>query len=165
MTITTPTDLLFDQLRDIYSFETQLAKAFPNVWRRSINGELRSLLQSHSVTTEAQAGRVHGIFELYGVPLGSYPCKAMAGLIEGGDAHLASAQTSALRDLMVIAHCLRIQEYQRAAYEITRRIAEKVGFEPVVGVLSAHLSEEMAASDGLRELEPRIFELTREPIG
>jgi ferritin-like metal-binding protein YciE len=83
-------------------------------------------------------------------------------LLEGGDSHLAAARMPATRDLMMIAHCLRIEHYEIAAYEITTRLAERLGLDLEGQALSELLAEEDRVINLLHELEPSIYSKARE---
>jgi ferritin-like metal-binding protein YciE len=157
--ILTPHDLFFDQLRDLYSMEDQLCDAMPTLAALSSEPGLRATIQEHSSETTAQFSEILCIFDRHGVPTGDDKCQAMSGLIQGGESHLEKVPNKATRDLMMIAHCLRIEHYELAAYEITRRLASRLGFMMEVGVLSELLEQEQRMAATLLQLEPDIFEL------
>jgi ferritin-like metal-binding protein YciE len=159
MKVTSSNDLLWDQLRDLHSVESQLTAELPRLYRKTTHPELRMALEEHASETERQAARLKEIFEWNGVEIGSDKCKAMAGLIKGGRAHLKAVENPHVRDLMMIAHCLRIEQYEIAAYEITRSLAAKTGSARIAEVLDQLLAEEKRARDRCWELEPMVFEL------
>ena len=159
----TPLDLFFDQLRDLYSAETQLSESLPKLVTMTSCPELRELLLNHSEQTNQQQTRLLGIFDHHGVAPGTDKCKAMEGLIEGGEAHLRNVDEPRTRDLMMIAHCLRVEYYEIAAYGITHRLGERLGFADEAAVLKQMLSEEEGAARGLRILECSVFDLAIQP--
>jgi len=150
-------DLYIDQLRDLHSMTSQVALSLPKLGATAANEELRTLILMHGDETDRQRAIVMEIFARRGEDLGSDRCKAVAGLIEGGDKHLANATVPPIRDLMMIAHCLRIEHYEIAAYEITARLAERLGLDAEAQILSELLSEQDRMAVGLLELESRIF--------
>ena len=164
MDIHSPTDLFFDQLRDLYSVEQQLSRALPALAAETFDPELRRLLLDHSDETAWQRAELEEIFRHHGVPVGGDTSKAMAGLIEGGNSHLAMVSHPGVRDLMMVAHCLRIEHYQMAAYEITTALASGIGFRAEAGVLGSLLELEEDAAAALETLEPRIFDRACEPL-
>jgi ferritin-like metal-binding protein YciE len=153
----TPTDLLFDQLRDLYSAEDQLCDALPKLVDLIVNPPLRVAILNHIDETTGHFSELLRIFERHGVPAGSDRCQAMAGLIKGGESHLEGVNNEATRDLMMIAHCLRIEQYKIAAYEISLRLAGRLGFIIEAGVLSELHAQEKQMAAKLLELEPDIF--------
>lgn len=140
--LTQPSDLIFDQLRDIYSVESQVAQTLPDLSRIAARPELRDLLAKQTSLTLQQKYRVAGIFEKHGQEPGNDESKGMKGLIEGGNEHLALALDDAVRDLMLIAHCSRITCYEIAAYHFTTTLAESLGYYEEAETLSTIWEEE-----------------------
>ena len=162
MKIESPKDLLFDQLRDLRSVEEQLVKALPELVEKAEYPGLVKMLRSHAAETENQLARLDGLFERYAINTRTDKCKAMAGLLKGGACHLKKVSNPRTRDLMMVAHCLRIEQYEIAAYEITVRLARQTGFEPVEQILNELVARERAAKSQLEQIEPAIFGLSQE---
>ncbi len=154
-----PQDLLFDQLRDAYSVEDQLCDALPRLVVLASDAALRAAILEHTSETTGHFSELLCIFDRHGISPGNDTSLAMAALIKGGESHLQRACSEATRDLMMIAHCLRIAHYEIAAYEITLRLASRLGFMIEVGILSELLSEEKRMAARLCGMEPAIFEL------
>lgn len=157
MATRTPRDLFFDQLRDLYSAEQQLSESLPLLVTLTSCDELRNLLVAHARQTDQQLVNLYRMFARHGLVPGNDKCRAMEGLIEGGESHLRAVEEPNTRDLMMIAHCLRVEYYEIAAYGITQRLAEGIGFDHEAEILKQSLSEEEAVARGLRALEPKIF--------
>lgn len=158
MKTVTPKDLFFDQLRDLHSVETQLVASLPTLVQRVSFPALAAAIARHAEETKRQAEVIASIFAVHNVEIGDDECKAMKGLIEGGDAHLEEVEVPTTRDLMMVAHCSRVEHYEIAAYGITLRLAQQLGLSDEAGLLSAILSEERAALAKLDEIEPILFE-------
>lgn len=158
-TVNTPFELLFDQLRDIHSAAVQLRKSLPVLVELSSSEDLRDLIAYHAEQNLDQIVQINTIFERYGESPGNDKCKAMAGLIEGGTAHLNDVRSPHTRDLMMIAHCLRIEYYKMAAYEITTLLSERLGLMREPETLSGMLAEEKEIASSLTLLEPELFEI------
>jgi len=158
----TPFELLFDQLRDIHSMEVQLGESMPHLVSLCTNEELRDLLVSHSQQNSDQIAEIVTIFERHGQSPGNDKSKAMAGLIEGGTAHLESVQSPHTRDLMMIAHCLRIEYYEMAAYEFTTLLSRRLGLMREPEILSQLLAEEEEMAASLMSLEPQLFAIAND---
>ena len=153
----TPIELFFDQLRDIHSMEDQLCEAVPPLVSLCTNDGLRELIAGHARQGARQRAEVSAIFEWHGEAAGDR-CKAMAGLIEGGAAHLEGVRSAHSRDLMMIAHCLRVNYYAMAAYEFTILLAGRLGLKREVGVLRRFLADEKKMAMALMLLEPGVFD-------
>lgn len=144
-----PRDLFFDQLRDIHSVESQVALTLPDLTRLAALPELRELLAVQTSVTLEQKRRVTSIFEKYGQTPGNDESKGMKGLIEGGNEHLALALDDTVRDLMLVAHCSRIKNYEIAAYHFATTLAEDLGYDDEAEALAASWEEERDAFQAL----------------
>ena len=158
-TAITPSDLFFDQLRDLYSVEVQLCESMPHLVSLCTNEELRKLIAQHAHQNCNQIAEITSIFQRYDVSHGNDKSKAMEGLIEGGTSHLEAVHCPATRDLMMIAHCLRIEFYEMAAYEFTTLLSGRLGMMREPSILSELLAEEKEMAAALMQLEPSIFEI------
>lgn len=158
----TPHDLFFDQLLDLLSMEGQLAEAIPRLPELCHDAQLTEMLEAHAIETALHRAVVLQILEDHGVPTEMDECKAIAGLIDGGEKHLQAVEHPLTRDLMMIAHCLRVQHYQIAAYEITSRLADCLLLPQEAGLLQSALRYESAFAADLLALQPRLFETAQQ---
>ena len=157
----TPCDLFFDQLRELYSVECQLGFSLAKLAAKATHAGLRGLLLHHAEETEHQRVQLSRILAGHGLQAGPEKCKAMEGLIAAADAQLSKSEDLRTRDLAIIAHCLRVENYEISAYGIASRLAGRLGMTVEAGVLSSILCEEDFAMKSLRELECQVFELAR----
>ena len=157
MKIRNPNDLFFDQLRDICSVESQLILAFPDLAGKAESDGLRRWLLEHEEKTPRQKQLVLAIFRRHGEDPGGDICKAMKGLIDGGNEHLAKTGDSVVRDLLLVAHCNRIKHYEIAAYEFATNLAASIGLSKEQGELGAILDEEREATRALAEIGAGLF--------
>lgn len=156
----TPLELFFDQLRDLYSMEIQLCESMPDLVTLCTNEALRDLVLTHAHQNRQHIDRVSAMFEWHDKSPGDDNCRAMAGLIEGGTAHLEAVRCPNIRDLMMIAHCLRIEYYEMAAYEFTALISGRLGLMRESGIIDELLADEKAMAAALLLLEPDLFAAT-----
>ncbi len=154
MQIDTHQKLLIDQLQDILSFEKQLEEAMPELVEMACSPELTELLEDHLEETRRHRSRVERILDRLSAEEGNSPCKAMQGLIEGGSHHLKQTEGADIRDLLLIAHCTRIEAYEIAAYNFTISIAERLGFNEEAELLRESKNDEQQTSDQLSYLSP-----------
>ena len=134
-----------DQLRDIYSAETQLITALPEMIRHSSNDELRDAFTHHLDETKAQLSRIILICDGQGIEPGGEECDAMKGLIKEATKHIGQTEPGDVRDAVLIACANRVEHYEIAAYGVARAFAELLGYDEDVDMLTRSLEEEAAA--------------------
>ena len=78
-------DLYLNELRDLYSAETQLIEALPKMADAATAPELKQAFSSHLRETRIQAQRLEQIFQDLGEKASGETCEAMQGLIEEGE--------------------------------------------------------------------------------
>lgn len=164
MKLATMNDLLEDQLKDLYSAETQLLKAMPKMIEKASSPALIEALESHARETEMQIGRLEKIQTLMECTLKGKKCKAMEGLIEEGSEALEATGPENLVDLLIVAAAQRIEHYEISAYGTAAAIADQLGEEEVAELLRETLQEESAADEKLTAVSySDLFSSTAEP--
>jgi ferritin-like metal-binding protein YciE len=139
-------EVLVDELRDMYSAENQLVKALPKLAKGAINKELKSLFTAHLEETKGQVLRLKQVFELLGEkPTGEH-CNGMEGVIEEGADALEKDEEGASFDSGIIGAALRTEHYEIAGYTATIEMAKVLGLSDVAGLLTENLNEELAAA-------------------
>jgi ferritin-like metal-binding protein YciE len=135
-------ELYVDELKDIYSAETQLVKALPKMAKAAVSAELRNGFEQHLEQTKGHVDRLEQIFRgLDQKPTGKH-CSGMEGLIkEGAEAAEEDYQGDA-KDAALIGAAQRVEHYEIAAYGTVRAMAEKLGESEAVKLLSQTLQEE-----------------------
>jgi ferritin-like metal-binding protein YciE len=135
-------ELYVDELKDIYSAETQLVKALPKMAKAAVSAELRNGFEQHLEQTKGHVGRLEQICDdLDETPTGKH-CKGMEGLIrEGGEAAEEDYKGDA-KDAALIGAAQRVEHYEIAAYGTVRAMAEKLGETEAAKLLSQTLQEE-----------------------
>lgn len=162
MTLNTSKDIFFDQLKDLNSVEDQVAGTLPDLVAWASTEPLATVLDAHRRATERHRQEVKAIFVAHGVDPGDDICKAMQGLIEGGNKHLGMAGNPTVRDLLLVAHSSRIAHYAIAAYGFTFAIAESVGFCPEAHGLAEILEEQKTFLSDLEAVGYQVFGV---PVG
>ncbi|GHF77577.1 DUF892 family protein [Deinococcus ficus] len=105
-------DLYLEQLRDLYSAETQLLKALPKMAASATDPDLKQGFEDHLVQTQEQVGRLEGLFQE----------------LEQDPGLIAAAQ--------------RIEHYEIAGYGTVAAYADLLGLERQAMVLRTTLEEE-----------------------
>jgi ferritin-like metal-binding protein YciE len=139
-------EVLVDELRDMYSAENQLVKALPKMAQGAINKELKSLFTLHLDETKGQVDRLKQVFEILGEkPTGEH-CNGMEGVIEEGADALENDEDGASFDSGLVGAALRTEHYEIAGYTATIEMAKVLGLPDVAGLLTENLNEELTAA-------------------
>jgi ferritin-like metal-binding protein YciE len=77
-------ELYIDELRDLYSAETQLTKALPKMAKASSNTELRQAFEEHLRQTSEHVSRLEQIFDMLEEKPTGKKCLGMEGLVKEG---------------------------------------------------------------------------------
>jgi ferritin-like metal-binding protein YciE len=141
MKLRTLHDVFVDQLKDLYSAESQLIRSMPKMAKMSKTPELIQCLQEHLKVTERQRKRLDQIGELLGEKLTGKSCKAMKGLLEEGK-EAEESDKGPLRDSLIVAAAQRIEHYEISAYGTARAMAQALEKPQVAELLDATLQEE-----------------------
>ena len=94
--------LFVEELRDLYSAETQLVKALPKMAKAAEHDELRSAFESHLEETQEHVNRLERVFEAMEERPKSKKCKAMQGLIQEGEDLIKEEALAVLGDVVVV---------------------------------------------------------------
>ncbi len=145
-------DLLVDQLKDLYSAETQLVKALPKMAKGASNEELKQAIEEHLAETKNQVQRLERIFEELDESPKGKKCKGMEGLIEEGAEVLDEDGEESVIDAGIIAAAKRVEHYEIAAYGCARTFASRLGMDDAVNLLQETLDEEANCDKKLTDL-------------
>jgi ferritin-like metal-binding protein YciE len=142
-------DLLEDELKDLFSAENQLIRALPKLAKKAEDPKLKAAFTSHLAETEGHVARLETIAQELGIKLTGKKCKAMEGLVEEGKEVLEEEGQSAIIDAALIGAAQRVEHYEMAAYGTVRAMANVLGHSSAVKLLQATLNEEGAADKKL----------------
>jgi ferritin-like metal-binding protein YciE len=134
--------LYVDELKDIYSAETQLVKALPKMAKAAVSAELRNGFERQLEQTREHVSRLEQIFDgLDETPTGKH-CRGMEGLIKEGSEAAEDDYERDAKDAALIGAAQRVEHYEIAAYGTVRAMAEKLGEDKAVNILIQTLREE-----------------------
>jgi len=150
-------DLYVEQLRDLYSAETQILKALPMMAERASNPQLKSAFQDHERVTHDQVKRLEAIFDGLGEKPGGHHCKGMEGLLKEGEEMIKEKGDPATIDAGLIAAAQRVEHYEIAGYGCVRTYAETLGMSDHARTLQQTLDEEGETDHSLTALAERII--------
>jgi ferritin-like metal-binding protein YciE len=149
-------DLYIDELRDLYSAETQLIKALPKLAKASSSNQLREAFEEHLRQTSDHVSRLERIFEQLEHKASGKKCLGMAGLVKEGAETIGEDYAADLMDAAIIGAAQRVEHYEMAGYGTVRALAELLGEDEHVSLLNQTLEEEKQADKKLTELAEEI---------
>jgi len=142
--VTSLQEIFVDQLKDLYSAETQITKALPKLAKAATAPDLKKGFLLHLEQTKVHAERIKAICTaLKEKPTGK-KCAATAGLVEEGAEAIEENATPEAKDVMLIAAAQRVEHYEIAAYTSACNLAKALGYMAALKALSTTLSEEVA---------------------
>ncbi|HUB68715.1 MAG TPA: ferritin-like domain-containing protein [Candidatus Methylacidiphilales bacterium] len=140
--VTTLHELFLDQLRDLYSAETQLTKALPEMAEAANDATLKQGFETHLEETKGHVRRLEQIFSALGEKPTGKTCQAMEGLIKEGKETINEDATPEVKDAALIAAGQRVEHYEIAGYGTVRTYAELMGHSDAASLLQQTLDEE-----------------------
>lgn len=147
------TGLLEHQIKDLYSGESQIIGALPDMIEAASDGELRQALEDHLEETRSQRDRLESIAKELGIDPGGETCKGMAGIIEEGQGLVEDeAEEDDVRDAAIITSAQRVEHYEMAGYGSARTYARRLGKEDIADRLQEILDEEQKADERLARI-------------
>ena len=149
-------DLYVNELKDLYSAETQLVKALPKMAKASSNAELRQGFEEHLRQTSEHVSRLEQIFEALGEKPTGKKCLGMEGLVKEGAETISEDYEDALKDAAIIGAAQRVEHYEIAAYGTVRAFANILGDKEAATLLEQTLEEEKETDRKLTELASSI---------
>jgi ferritin-like metal-binding protein YciE len=149
-------ELYLDELRDLYSAETQLVKALPKMAKAANSDELREGFEEHLEQTKGHVERLEQIFEAMDESPKGHKCAGMEGLIKEGSDVMDEDFNGAVLDAALIGAAQRVEHYEIAAYGTIIAFAEQLGESEHVSPLKETLEEEKATDEKLTSLSEDI---------
>lgn len=149
-------ELYIDELKDLYSAETQLVKALPKMAKAASSDELRQGFESHLEQTKEHVQRLEQIFASLDESPKGKKCAGMEGLIKEGSEVMEEDFEDAVLDAGLIGAAQRVEHYEIAAYGTASEFARVLGEDEHVSLLEQTLEEEKETDEKLTELAKDI---------
>jgi ferritin-like metal-binding protein YciE len=154
--ITTLQQLFVEQLKDLYSAETQLIDALPKMADAAHAAALKQGFRTHLAETKEHVRRLEKILKgLKQKPEGK-TCKAMQGLVKEGSETISEDASPDVKDAALIAAAQRVEHYEIAGYGCARTYANLLGLKSEARVLETTLKEEAATDKKLTAASKKI---------
>jgi ferritin-like metal-binding protein YciE len=145
-------DLYLEQLKDLYSAETQIVDALPKMAEAASSPELKKGFNDHLRQTEEHVRRLERIFEGLQEKAKGHTCEAMKGLLKEGAEMTKMKGEPAVIDAGLIACAQRVEHYEIAGYGTVRTFARQLGKNDHVALLDKTLLEEKQTDEKLTTL-------------
>jgi ferritin-like metal-binding protein YciE len=152
MALNTLHDLYVEQLRDLYSAETQLVEALPAMASAASHDSLRAAFHDHLEETQQHVIRLEQVFIGLGVAPGGETCEGMKGLLKEAHAVVGVGGDPAVRDAALIAAAQRVEHYEIAGYGTVSALADQLDLDEAKDMLDRTLDEEGKADKLLTKL-------------
>jgi ferritin-like metal-binding protein YciE len=151
-------ELLVDELKDLYSAESQLIKALPKMAEAASNPELKTAFKDHLEQTRGHVDRLVKALGILNEAEGGKTCHAMKGLVDEGSEAIKVDAPDSVRDADLIGAAQRVEHYEMAAYGCARAFALKLGRNDIAELLQQTLKEEGAANKKLTSIAETVNE-------
>jgi len=149
-------ELLVDELRDLYSAETQLTKALPKMAKAANNPELKAGFEEHLEQTRGHLERLDQVFEILDEKAKGKTCHAMEGLVKEGSEAIDLDAPEPVQDAALIGAAQRVEHYEVAAYGTARAFATALGMKDVADLLLQTEREESETDKKLSALAKKV---------
>jgi ferritin-like metal-binding protein YciE len=158
-TLTSPRDLLLDDLKRLLTVETTLARAMlPKLIEEVENEELKSALQKHHEETKGHVANVEQAFAELGQEPSGKDAPGLVGLKQEHDEGVSQV-APALRGSFDAGSAIGSEHYEIAIYSGALLLAKAAGEDVVEQLLGENLDQEFAA---LKKLERIAEQLTQQ---
>ena len=149
-------ELYIDELRDLYSAESQLVKALPKLAKAADSDELREGFEEHLEQTQGHVDRLEKIFSDLGENPKGKKCVGMEGLVKEGSEVMGEDFEGAVMDAALIGAAQRVEHYEIAAYGTVCEFSRILGESEHTSLLEQTLEEEKETDQKLTELAKDI---------
>lgn len=137
-------DVFVDQIKDLYSAETLIAKALPRMAKAATSPDLKASFKLHLEQTREHAARLKSICAELGEKPTGKTCQATVGLVKEGEEAIGEDALPEMKDLMLIAAARRVESYEISGYTSASGLSKALGLAEITKTLLTTLSEETA---------------------
>lgn len=148
--------LYVDELKDLFSAESQLLKALPKMAKAASSDELRTGFEKHLEQTKGHVQRLEEIFASLDESPKGKRCVGMEGLVKEGSEVMEEGFEDAVLDAGLIGAARRVEHYEMAAYSAVCEFAKVLGQTKHASLLEKTLAEEKQTDEKLAELAKEI---------
>ncbi|MBA3673245.1 MAG: ferritin-like domain-containing protein [Gemmatimonadaceae bacterium] len=145
-------ELYVEELKDLYSAETQILKALPRMIKAASHPQLKRAFAKHEKQTQVHAKRLERICkELKEKPTGKR-CVGMEGLIDEAKGLMKEKPEPYVLDAGLISAAQHVEHYEMAGYGTVRTWARLLNYAKQADLLQLTLDEEQKTDIDLTAL-------------
>jgi|ERR1700749_1273305 len=149
--------LLKKGLKAMYSAETQLIEALPEMAKAAESEELQDAINNHLQETKRHAERLEKIFSKLGIDKSEVKkCLVMESLINEGKKLIEDFEEGPVRDSALIMAAQKVEHHEIAAYGSLCELADVLGYHKIDDILDRTLEEEENADETLTDIAKHI---------
>lgn len=142
-------DLYVNELRNLFSAETQLVEALPKMADGATTPALKQAFTDHLAETRMHVERLDQIFKDLSKKAMGETCEAMKALIKEAELYIKAEGDDDVHDAGLIGAAQRIEHYEIAAYGTARALAFRLSDTGAADSLQTILNEEGAVDQKL----------------
>ena len=135
-------DLYVEELKDLWSAETQLLKALPRMAKAATHPQLKRAFMKHEKQTQLHVKRLERICKGLDVSPRGKKCVGMEGLIKEGKELISEKPAKDVLDAGLITAAQHVEHYEMAGYGTCRTWARVLGRPAEEQLLQTTLDEE-----------------------
>ena len=153
-------ELLKHELGDMLYAEQKILRMLGAMNRESSNPKMKERLDEHLTETYEQIERLKRAFEVIGEEAKAEKCHAAIGLREEHDSFVREEEPSApMLEAFDLGNGLRVEHYEIAGYRSAIALAQALGENECVALLSESLREEEAMASFIERSAARSLKL------
>jgi ferritin-like metal-binding protein YciE len=145
-------DLLEDEVRDLFNAEHQLMRMLPRMARCASSQALKAAFISHFQETQNQVRRLEEIGRELDMKLTVKSSHAVQELLDEGNDAFEEWSYGTFTDAALIVAAQRVQQYEIAGYDTARAMAEALEHARVANLLQQAFDKEDAADKQLADI-------------
>ena len=148
-------DLFEQQLKDLYSAESQLVIAIPKMAKAAHDSKLKKAFENHLEETKNHKKKLEEICRELSIKPTGEECKTMKGLVKEAESIIEEKADPEVKDAGLIAEAQRVEHYEISGYGTVVRFAKELGHDRIAKKLQETLDEEYNADQKLGDLAER----------
>lgn len=147
--------LYVDELKDLYSAETQVLKALPQFAKAANAPDLRGAFEKQERETHEHIARLERLLDDMNESTSGDKCVGMEGVLEETTRLMKKRHDPKSLDAGLIAKAQHVEHYEIAGYGTARAWAERLGMPKQAEMLGKNLDEAFATDRNLTQLATR----------
>lgn len=152
-----PRDLFLHELGDVLYAEKTLVKVLPKLQEEASDDQLAQGFGDHLEETRQHVKNVEQAFEQLGETAKAEKCPAIDGITKEHDEFVANESPSpGVLNAFLTGSGARTEHYEIAAYEGLVTMAEAMGEDKVVELLTTNLEQEKKALETIQTIGKRL---------